>query len=272
VSQKFTGKERDGETGLDYFEARYMSAAQGRFTSPDPGNAGAFTSNPQSWNAYSYVVNNPLKYTDPHGLRYQVCDADGKNCADISDAEFDNFRKTKDLNFRGGSAGSIYAGNTKSGTFRQTDVDLTSDLFGAVALGTRRAAPVVNAAAAATIGFVAVASGAEIVGLVADSGVTLIPVLAPGGEYTSAIRALDALGEANPGAVLNPTQARALAQNVVDVLNKTIPNAEARGTEAFVQAVRNQLANPRFQFLNQVPGPLKEALVQGAARLGIIVK
>ena len=36
VNQKFTGKERDNETGLDYFGARYMSSAQGRFTSPDP--------------------------------------------------------------------------------------------------------------------------------------------------------------------------------------------------------------------------------------------
>ena len=36
VSEKFTGKERDAETGLDYFGARYFSAAQGRFTSPDP--------------------------------------------------------------------------------------------------------------------------------------------------------------------------------------------------------------------------------------------
>ncbi len=58
---KFTGKEPDQETGLDYFEARYMSAAQGRFMSPDPENAGAVAGNPQSWNAYSYVVNNPLK-------------------------------------------------------------------------------------------------------------------------------------------------------------------------------------------------------------------
>ena len=33
---RFTGRERDAETGLDYFGARYMSAAQGRFTSPDP--------------------------------------------------------------------------------------------------------------------------------------------------------------------------------------------------------------------------------------------
>ena len=39
VASAFTGKERDAETGLDYFGARYMSAAQGRFTSPDlPAN------------------------------------------------------------------------------------------------------------------------------------------------------------------------------------------------------------------------------------------
>ena len=162
LTQKFTSKERDAETGLDFFEARYMSSVQGRFTSPDPGNAGAFASNPQSWNAYSYVVNNPLKYTDPHGLTYQVCQADGNNCAKVSDAEFENFRKTKDLNFRGGSAGSIYAGSTKSGTFTQTDVDLTSPAFFALARGTQQAAPVVNTLAAVTLGFVAVASGAEI--------------------------------------------------------------------------------------------------------------
>src|SRR6185437_16873902 len=36
VNQKFTGKERDQETGLDFFGARYMSAAEGRFTSPYP--------------------------------------------------------------------------------------------------------------------------------------------------------------------------------------------------------------------------------------------
>jgi RHS repeat-associated protein len=34
----FTGKERDAETGLDYFGARYFSGAQGRFTSQDPHN------------------------------------------------------------------------------------------------------------------------------------------------------------------------------------------------------------------------------------------
>lgn len=64
---RFTSKERDAETGLDFFGARYMSSAQGRFTSVDPQNAGASLYNPQSWNAYSYTLNNPLIYVDPDG-------------------------------------------------------------------------------------------------------------------------------------------------------------------------------------------------------------
>jgi len=67
LTQKFTGKERDGETGLDYFGARYMSAAQGRFTSPDKPFADQHPEDPQSWNLYSYVRNNPLAHVDTDG-------------------------------------------------------------------------------------------------------------------------------------------------------------------------------------------------------------
>jgi RHS repeat-associated protein len=67
VNQKFTGQERDSETGLDFFQARYFSAALGRFNSPDPSNAGASLFNPQSWNGYTYVTNNPLTLIDPSG-------------------------------------------------------------------------------------------------------------------------------------------------------------------------------------------------------------
>lgn len=62
-----TLKERDVETGLDYVLARYYSAIEGRFTSPDPLDASGHTITPQSWNRYSYVLNNPLKLTDPDG-------------------------------------------------------------------------------------------------------------------------------------------------------------------------------------------------------------
>jgi RHS repeat-associated protein len=68
TSQKFTGKERDAETGLDFFGARYMSAAQGRFTSPDPVYfQKEMLTDPQRFNLYAYTRNNPLRFIDPFG-------------------------------------------------------------------------------------------------------------------------------------------------------------------------------------------------------------
>ncbi|MCW5963221.1 MAG: hypothetical protein KIT83_04205 [Bryobacterales bacterium] len=83
-TQRFTGKERDAETGLDYFGARYMSAAQGRFTSPDPLLSSAHITAPQSWNRYAYTLNNPLRYTDPHGL--YICSGTTSECKDFESA------------------------------------------------------------------------------------------------------------------------------------------------------------------------------------------
>jgi RHS repeat-associated protein len=72
IRSRSTGKERDPETGLDYFGARYMSAAQGRWTSPDWSSKPepvpyATLDNPQSLNLYSYVLNNPLVNRDLDG-------------------------------------------------------------------------------------------------------------------------------------------------------------------------------------------------------------
>jgi RHS repeat-associated protein len=64
---RFTGKERDAETGLDYFGARYFSGAQGRFTSPGAPFADQHPENPQSWNLYQYGYNNPLTNIDIDG-------------------------------------------------------------------------------------------------------------------------------------------------------------------------------------------------------------
>ncbi|HET8670480.1 MAG TPA: RHS repeat-associated core domain-containing protein, partial [Candidatus Saccharimonadales bacterium] len=85
LRQKFTAKERDTETGLDYFLARYYSNLQGRFTSPDEFSGGpdelfdfaesaaanptfyADLTDPQSINKYQYSYGNPLRYVDPDG-------------------------------------------------------------------------------------------------------------------------------------------------------------------------------------------------------------
>jgi RHS repeat-associated protein len=68
VHQKFTGKERDNETELDYFEARYYSSAHGRFIAVDPLAGSMIVSDPQTFNRFTYVLNNPLRYVDPDGL------------------------------------------------------------------------------------------------------------------------------------------------------------------------------------------------------------
>jgi RHS repeat-associated protein len=66
--RQFTGKERDAETGLDYFGARYYGSRIARFTTVDP--VYTWTENfvdPQRWNRHAYSRNNPLRFTDPDG-------------------------------------------------------------------------------------------------------------------------------------------------------------------------------------------------------------
>jgi len=74
TEQQFTGKERDTESGLDYFGARYYGSSMGRFMSPDWNESPlplpfADLDNPQSFNFYSYVLNNPLGQSDEDGHR-----------------------------------------------------------------------------------------------------------------------------------------------------------------------------------------------------------
>lgn len=67
---QFTGKERDAESGLDYFGARHYASTMGRFMQADEPFADQDTSDPQSWNMYLYAVNNPLRFTDPSGMAH----------------------------------------------------------------------------------------------------------------------------------------------------------------------------------------------------------
>jgi len=74
-TRHFTGKERDPESNLDYFGARYYSSSLGRFATPDPlqpamSNSvvlNQFLTDPQAWDKYAYSLGNPITYRDQGG-------------------------------------------------------------------------------------------------------------------------------------------------------------------------------------------------------------
>jgi|GEM_PF-3258170 len=94
----FTQKEQDPESGLHYFEARYMASNLSRFLSADPlylipdaippETLGRFLTNSQMLNLYAYALNNPLKYTDPSGLDAASDIEKIDNANDLRDAAF----------------------------------------------------------------------------------------------------------------------------------------------------------------------------------------
>jgi RHS repeat-associated protein len=94
---RFTGHERDddfrGEVAgtLDYMHARYYSDNLGRFLSVDPVQGPA--ENPQSWNRYAYVFNNPVKFMDPLGLC--AFNKDGKCIDSITVTASDPWRRVR---------------------------------------------------------------------------------------------------------------------------------------------------------------------------------
>lgn len=197
--QKFTGKERDTETGLDNFFARYFSAAQGRFTSPDEPLNDQDQSDPQSWNLYNYVRNNPLRFIDPTGRECVTLDngttgdnGQGKMCQAVLDAD-----------------------KNKKPDVTVTDFEPPSPLLLAVAQGAQRASPVTDPR------FIAQFYGASIIGggvgagvaLYAGTGLTtlsigaaraatLAPLILPAGQKLAQIIARLGQGQQNPQLVL----------------------------------------------------------------------
>jgi RHS repeat-associated protein len=102
---KFTGHERDGETGLDFMQARYCSAVQGRFTSPD--SFGGIGGDPQTLNLYAYVQGNPLRYADPTGhYSFSKTDPDDKRFDPVRNTNRDPMR----LHYLGQQSGQSQQG------------------------------------------------------------------------------------------------------------------------------------------------------------------
>ena len=121
-----TGKERDTESGNDYFSARYYASAMGRFMSPDPlpwldwqhGDKDdqkkfvGWIMNPQNLNQYAYVNNNPLNHTDPTGMN--ACGTNNDSSCNVTVNIQD---RSKDAN---GHYNDQYAGEKGSGDYNAT--------------------------------------------------------------------------------------------------------------------------------------------------------
>jgi RHS repeat-associated protein len=142
VKQKFDAYERDNETGLDFAQARYFSSVQARFTSPDEPFADQDGLDPQSWNLYAFVRNNPTTFTDPTG-RSTHTDRDGNVVAVYNDNDLgvyshDDLSKwnKKDVLATSGD-GILNRGETEYwDEFREHDIN-TGAILGGVAKDAR---------------------------------------------------------------------------------------------------------------------------------------
>jgi RHS repeat-associated protein len=112
----FTGQLHDAESGNDYFGARYYGDYTGRFMSPDDGSD-QDPSDPQSWNLYSYVQNNPLRNVDP----------DGHDC--VTQSRVDGSTESVSVS-SGGCSGVAGNGTTQTyvnGTVNLSDIHTGAD-------------------------------------------------------------------------------------------------------------------------------------------------
>jgi RHS repeat-associated protein len=112
VNPHFTGKERDQESGNDYFGARYYASTMGRFLSPDPSRLSILFSNPQTWNRYAYVYNNPLGIKDDNGkwptyIHEQIIDRAFPNLTPAQRQILKNVSRAQDGLLNGGQSKSL---------------------------------------------------------------------------------------------------------------------------------------------------------------------
>ncbi|MBK7802119.1 MAG: RHS repeat-associated core domain-containing protein [Chloracidobacterium sp.] len=127
VRQRFTGYEKDSETGLDFAEARYYSNTHGRFTAVDPLIASGQSANPQTYNRYVYVGNNPVNIIDPTGLEWYM--KKGSNQPEWFDKDpGDEYEKAPHIYWAGEGYGWVvldYNSNHWQGYFEEREDALT---------------------------------------------------------------------------------------------------------------------------------------------------
>jgi RHS repeat-associated protein len=187
IRQQFTSKERDSETGLDYFLARYYSSIQGRFTSPDEFKGGpeelfedvdphdplfyADTAEPQSLNKYHYALNNPLRYVDPDGHQASLADrlksgarSVGRTVMNTVEGVASAYGEDQGVGGTTGPQNSVGRGIGHTLSLVQSGVEIVGGAYmavggGAEAIATSPAALTVVGSAAPAVGVVAAVAG-----------------------------------------------------------------------------------------------------------------
>lgn len=123
VKQKFTGYLKDDETELDFAEARMYENRHGRFTAVDPLLASGKSANPQTFNRYVYVGNNPLLLVDRNGLIWgKSNDGRVRWFAKKLGTGFSEFRPNNWEHI--GANNKLVTLNPNKGTFRLSDVPI----------------------------------------------------------------------------------------------------------------------------------------------------
>jgi RHS repeat-associated protein len=125
-TERFGTYQRDAGSGLDYAMNRHYSSTVGRFMSPDPYEASAGVAEPQSWNRYGYVQNDPVNFRDPRGLMNCRVDWDEQSLHCDDSMEMDMELLTGPMTDPGGDGGG-------SGPAERLGVTRASDAMRSVA-------------------------------------------------------------------------------------------------------------------------------------------
>jgi RHS repeat-associated protein len=128
---KFTGKERDSESGLDNFGARYNASTMGRFMTPDSVSY-SNRKNPQGWNLYAYALNNPVSFRDADGHEV-VCANNPEQCKKDAAAATANAEAAKRVTTNTVTTKHSFLGIHR--TTSKTTIAITGDMKSFRALG-----------------------------------------------------------------------------------------------------------------------------------------
>ena len=214
-TRRFGGKERDNETGLDYFGGRYYASGNGRFTSVDPVlDVQQALADPQRWHRYAYVRNNPFRYVDP----------DGRAIESLWDA------------FNVGLGVGSFVSNVRQGAYLSAAVDAVGVAIDAGAA----AVPFIPGGASSAIRAL---RGLENAGDIASSGRRLLP-FKDADRINEVNKTLDRIESAGPfahakdGVAFRNREGRLPGKNDPDYYREytvNTPGAKDRGTRRVVR-------------------------------------